>query len=488
MPALQAKSLYDSLHNEKFGGDIDQYVTDKLGYKDKDELYDHLSAEQIEGVALAIAQLDAGSGFILGDMTGVGKGRQGAAIIRYAVRRGLKPVYFTAKPQLFSDVYRDLSDIGSGELRPFIFASTKDGDITTSDDDGRLTTVHAVPSSSEFDRVMAAIGKDGKLPDGYDFVLCTYSQVQNGTSGWAYDNNGRRIRTDKKMKSASSRKAAESGERRRNAIEYLSRDTFVIFDESHLAAGESDTGLFLQECLECAKGSVFMSATFAKRPDNMPFYAQNTGLSESGLESGDLVKAVAFGGLPLQEVMSQQLVKSGQMVRRERDFSGVSIDWRTCARSSQEKQRARYNSVVPILNRFQLIEEMFIKPAMKTAAELYAGKNLTVTRTPMSSVLFPMFNQVMFALKTEEIVQTAIAELQQGRKPVISYYYTADSVFDKLDGRRKAEPFEDDYTLALMQYLDSMLEIRVTTKEGNVAKTIRVEELLKEGERAAHPL
>ena len=55
--------------------DIDAYVQDKLGYDTKDELYKALSAEQIDSVALGIQQIENGKAFIIGDMTGVGKGR-----------------------------------------------------------------------------------------------------------------------------------------------------------------------------------------------------------------------------------------------------------------------------------------------------------------------------------------------------------------------------------------------------------------------------
>lgn len=41
---------------EELGGDIDQFVVDKLGYESKEELYQYLSAEQIDAVALAITQ------------------------------------------------------------------------------------------------------------------------------------------------------------------------------------------------------------------------------------------------------------------------------------------------------------------------------------------------------------------------------------------------------------------------------------------------
>lgn len=120
-------------------------------------------------------------------MTGVGKGRQGAALIRYAVRKGYNPIYFTQKPALFSDNYRDLADIGSGELRPFIIASDpKNAAIT----DAAGNVVHKLPSEKERRRVFDYILKNGKLPEEYDYVITTYSQINNGTKEYEAKEDG----------------------------------------------------------------------------------------------------------------------------------------------------------------------------------------------------------------------------------------------------------------------------------------------------------
>lgn len=183
MPADQQEAVNKNL--EKLG-DADQFLVDELGYNDKDDLYSHLSAEQVDSVALALQQAKKGNAFIIGDMTGIGKGRQAASLIRYAKKQGQVPVYFTKTAGLLSDVYRDLVDIGSPELRPFVFGSAKEAAIT--DSDGKV--VFALPSKSEVKRVLDYIEKNGKLPDEYDYVLTTYSQVSNGV--YEFDENGAR--------------------------------------------------------------------------------------------------------------------------------------------------------------------------------------------------------------------------------------------------------------------------------------------------------
>lgn len=186
VPAAQARVLQKSLGEI---GDVDRRLVDELGYSSEEELYGYLAAEQIDSVALAIHQMNKGNAFIIGNMTGVGKGRQGAALIRYAVKQGKIPIYFTQKPALFLDNYRDLVDIGSVGLRPFIMASVdkeRTGDIV--DASGKV--IYKIPSKKEKERVYKYILETGKLPSEYGYVLTTYSQIQNGTSDYEQNSDG----------------------------------------------------------------------------------------------------------------------------------------------------------------------------------------------------------------------------------------------------------------------------------------------------------
>ena len=47
-----------------------------------------------------------------------------------------------------------------------------------------------------------------------------------------------------------------------------SNGNIIIMDEAHNASGSSNTGEFMQDVLRQTKGVCFLSATFAKRPDN----------------------------------------------------------------------------------------------------------------------------------------------------------------------------------------------------------------------------
>lgn len=429
MPADQQEAVNKNL--EKLG-DADQFLVDELGYNDKDDLYSHLAAEQVDSVALALQQAKKGNAFIIGDMTGIGKGRQAASLIRYAKKQGQVPVYFTKTAGLLSDVYRDLVDIGSPELRPFVFGSAKEAAIT--DSEGNV--VFALPSKSEVKRVLDYIEKNGKLPDEYDYVLTTYSQVSNGV--YEFDEDGNR-KERKLAKGKSFGAAALSGQKRRDAIEKLMGNAYLILDESHTAGGNSGQGNYFQHIIQKAKNVTFFSATFAKRPDNMPIYALRTAMNEGGMKASDLIDAVKRGGATLQEIMSQTLTQCGQMIRRERDMTGVTIDWKAIDDPERvQEQREQYDSIIGLFNdiiNFQkkyvssYVDERNIELAdIQSTMDIKKGtESLGIKNQPFASKAFNTVQQVLLSLKAKSAAERAIDYLKQGMKPVIALNNTNES-------------------------------------------------------------
>lgn len=487
VPANQAQVLADSLANI---GDVDQFLVDELGYSSKEELFGYLAAEQIDSVSLAINQMNKGNGFIIGDMTGVGKGRQGAALVRYAVRKGYKPIYFTQKPALFADNYRDLSDIGSSNLRPFIIASDpKNAAIT----DAAGNVVHKLPSEKERKRVFDYILKNGTLPDEYDYVITTYSQINNGTKEYEATDNGI-TEKDKKYKKKSPSAADKSGQIRRDVIKALSKNNIMILDESHTAGGSGGGSMFMQYIMPNVKGVTFLSATFAKRADNMPLYAMKTDLAKSGVSPQEMIQAIAQGGVTLQEIMSKQLVQSGQMIRRERDFSGVTIDWMPVNEEEDAIQRKQFDEVSSIFSDIRAFQKDYITPMVTNLSDELAGeggfsdlqqgtKELGVTNTPFASKMYNLVNQLLFSLKADAVANRVIYNLKNGFKPIISFTNTMEGFLDEAP---KDTPMDKvpNFSLTLMRALDGVMRYSVDTLGGEKEnKAFLVSELNDEGQK-----
>ena len=489
MPADQQEAVNKNL--EKLG-DADQFLVDELGYNDKDDLYSHLAAEQVDSVALALQQAKKGNAFIIGDMTGIGKGRQAASLIRYAKKQGQVPVYFTKTAGLLSDVYRDLVDIGSPDLRPFVFGSAKEAAIT--DSDGNV--VFALPSKSEVKRVLDYIEKNGKLPDEYDYVLTTYSQVSNGV--YEFDEDGNR-KERKLAKGKSFGAAALSGQKRRDAIEKLMGNAYLILDESHTAGGNSGQGNYFQHIIQKAKNVTFFSATFAKRPDNMPIYALRTAMNEGGMKSSDLIDAVKRGGATLQEIMSQTLTQCGQMIRRERDMTGVTIDWKAIDDPERvQEQREQYDSIIGLFNdiiNFQkkyvssYVDERNIELAdIQSTMDIKKGtESLGIKNQPFASKAFNTVQQVLLSLKAKSAAERAIDYLKQGMKPVIALNNTNESQTGNIAlGEEMDAP---DLGTSLKKGLEGTLRYtQKDAKDNSESGYFKLEDLGEEAVEAYHEL
>ena len=486
VPANQAQVLADSLANI---GDVDQFLVDQLGYSSKDELFSYLAAEQIDSVSLAINQMNKGNGFIIGDMTGVGKGRQGAALIRYAVRKGYNPIYFTQKPALFSDNYRDLADIGSGDLRPFIIASDpKNAAIT----DASGNVVHKLPTDKEKKRVFDYIMKNGKLPEEYDYVITTYSQINNGTKEYEPKEDGI-AEKDKSYKKKSPSAADKSGQERRDIIQALSKDNIMILDESHTAGGSGGGSMYMQYIMPKVKGVTFLSATFAKRADNMPIYAMKTDLSKSGISPQDMIEAISQGGVTLQEIMSKQLVQSGQMIRRERSFQGVTIDWMPVSEEEDAVQRKQFDEVSSIFSDIRAFQKDYITPIVEGISEELSEQGgysdlqqgtaeLGVTNTPFASKMYNLVNQLLFSLKADAVANRVIENLKNGFKPVISFTNTMEGFLDEAP---KDTPMDKvpNFSATLMRALDGVMRYTETNLKGEkVNKFFTVNDLPEAGQ------
>lgn len=497
VPAAQAEVLQRSLGEI---GDVDQFLVDELGYSSKEELYSFLAAEQIDSVALAIHQMNKGNAFIIGDMTGVGKGRQGAALIRYGVRQGKCPIYFTQKPTLFTDNYRDLADIGSSELRPFIIASnSKDANIV----DANGNVVHKLPSKKEQERVFNYIMQNGKLPEEYDYVLTTYDQIKNGTADYTQNEDGTWNTEARKLpkKSKGYTTADYNGQMRRDALARLAmgispgKGNIAILDESHTVGGDSGCGRYMQMLTSGAYGVTFLSATFAKRADNMPIYAQRTAISEAGVKANELIEAIAKGGVTLQEIMSKQLVESGQMIRRERSFEGVTIDWLSVDDKTDRKQREQFNEVADIFNSIRNFQNDFIKPIIDgmnedaaeqgaTVGQTQGTKDLGVRNTPFASKMYNLVNQLLFALKVDAVADRVIENLRNGFKPVISFTNTMEGF---LASAPKGVAMDEvpNFSLTLMRALDGVMRFTENDADQNSeGGQITVGQLSPEGQAA----
>ena len=471
-PAAMVEAMDNVLSQiEAENGNIDEFVKKELGYDTIEETHQALAAEQIDSVAMAIYQMKKGQALIIGDQTGVGKGRQMAALIRWAVKRGEKPIFITQKADLFSDIYRDLVDIGSGDLVPFIFnsPSAKENKGEMVDANGKV--VYKGLSDAKMKKVMAT----GKLPDEYDYAVLTYSQVNSGdeiSQKEAEEAAKKRGGRTKKSKASKDGKATPKA----TFLRAIAEDNYLFLDESHTAAGTSNTGAYLQSILRSAKAATFASATFAKRPDTMPLYAIRTAMSQAKVEPDKLIGIIEKGGVTLQEIMSRELTNAGQMVRRERDMSDVVTDWKTITDPvTVKRSRENYDRTIAAFNAIIKFQEDYVKPmvdamdkelaVMAESAGIKRGTDkLGISNVPFASKTYNYTKQLMLALKVDAIVNEVDTEIKAGRHPVIALESTMESSIKDYSAGEVIE--EPTFSASLLRGLDTVMQYTIKDENG----------------------
>lgn len=432
-------------------GDLDEFVRDRLGYKTKEDLFEVLGAEQIEGVALAIDAIERGTGgFVIGHQTGVGKGRMVAAVMRYAKNRGLVPIFLTDNDGLFSAMYRDMRDI-KADLNPLIVASEPHR-ARIVDDAGNVIR------NLDKKAIQEAVRRRD-LPAGYDTVFTTYYQI-----------NSKNLTGKMEL------------------LRALAPWSILILDESHKGAGqESNTGAFLRSAMtNTARGVVYSSATYAKRPDTMALY-HRTEMGNLNVDLDTIIENLKRGGVPLQEWIAHQWALSGQMIRNELSFAGIDIpvevDLENAARDRQRSDdlTACLRAILNFSKEFNLwvkdLDADFKKEG-KAADEGFRGG---ISATNFASVMHNKISQLLFCLRADATVKEALDALKQGKKVVIGCYNTMESF---LNDMLKAGVISvgDEVNMNFAQVLrkagDSTRNYRIKHHDGTSEKvTVEVEEM-----------
>ena len=464
-----------------------------------------------------------------------------SGMIKYAHLNGMIPVFITKHPTLFTDIYRDLYDIGMDDFVVYkhLIEQTEfaEGDEIADDEDEQVEGIDKedVPDTdtlydlketfklnSEYDKEarnkktfvpFIINGKSPKthirdfegniiyeglpntsaefrniinatdLPDPYNIILCTYSQFG---------------RLSKKM----------------DYLKSIAHKAFFILDESHTASGESRVGKYLRELTSLAKGTVFSSATFAKRPDNFLLYINKTSLINTNMSQGAIVGAIQKGGVALQEVISSQLTEEGYLIRRERtydentqvnyiylDETQEAVQEKTITHpewNKKDEHWQKYDNIIQYLFKIIKFQEEYVVPAVEAlsegiinryeamgalgAKELKRTAKLGAFTNPLFSQLFNFTYQLFFSLKADIVADIAISHLKAGRKPIIAFKSTLESMLNYLvndEGEKVkiGDKIRDDYSVILEKLLFSTLRYREEHPDGTTIKFFNPEDI-----------
>jgi hypothetical protein len=460
-------------------GNLDQYVADSL-QMESDTLSANFSAEQVDALALAIDNAEAGKGFIIGDQTGIGKGRVVAAMIRYALVNDKTPIFVTEKPNLYSDMIRDLDDIGmtdelaldtkkprifitnGGESIPYTLIRNKNGEVTETN-----LTLKSPKTGKALDEMMRDMATSDSLGE-YRVIFTTYSQLQTVKG-----------------------KATE----RQRFVRQFGNSNYMIFDESHNAGGSGEqqartkeqreaekkgestaTGrsAFVRDLVKNAFGTFFSSATYAKRPDVMDLYS-STNMSLAVDRPRDLGEAIKKGGVPMQQVVATMLTQDGQYIRRERTFAGVSYDTveTKVDKETAENMASAMRSILAFSRAKEAVIAQMQKEMDKQGATLAAvgGEASSVQGANFGSIMHNLIDQMLLSLKAQDSVKHAIGRLKAGEKVVMTVSNTMGSFLQKYAeemGLNTGDPVALSFADLYGRYLEKQRIVKIKSANGQV--------------------
>lgn len=433
-----ARALQRVSRDMEGAGGIDAVVAAALGRSPAD-LHELLTPEQVDAVGMHLNAAQRGRGFLLADQTGVGKGRSLAAMARTHIRS--KPenrvLYFTESGTInVPDVCRDLKAVGAwSELRlGFLSAGSKFTDVSVDPATGNVISKEVRSLS---DREQKEIFRSGAWPEKYNLLITTYSKFN-------------------------CREEADPSIWAANAMD---ENTMILMDEAHNALNpRSNTGRNVRAALARIPASqvVFGTATPARNPQGLNLYQPLLPMT-AGDGLATILENIQSGGEVAQESFASMLAEDGVMLRRDHDLSNIDFQ----VNLPDDRRILNYQDV---MNRFSPIVEGMIdastqigelvgrRQAMEFRNLVNRGVPENVARQQTNELaqyslaiggpLANLARITMNALKIDQVVEVAAAEMDMNRKPLITFHSTNAALLSELT-RTDAGRMTDEEAAAL---------------------------------------
>ena len=363
-----------------------------------DEHFDNVSAAPED----AAGSIRFRRGFMLGDGTGAGKGRQSAAIILDNWLRGRrKAVWISKSDKLIEDAQRDWSALGMERLL--------------------VTPLSRFPQ-----------GKPITLSEGVLFT--TYATLRS-------DDRGEKVSRVKQI------------------VDWLRSDFdgAIIFDESHAmqnagggkgergdvaASQQGRAGLRLQHALPDAR-VVYVSATGATTVHNLA-YAQRLGLWGGEdfpfATRAEFVEAIEAGGVAAMEVLARDLRSLGLYTSRSLSYDGV--EYELVEHQLTDEQRRIYDAYAGAFAVIHNNLDAAMEAANITGSEGTLNRQAkSAARSAFESTKQRFFGHLLTSMKTPTLTRSIEADLEAGHAAVIQIVSTGEALME----RRLAEIPTDEW-------------------------------------------
>ncbi|WP_061929696.1 strawberry notch family protein [Aureimonas sp. AU22] len=347
-------------------------------------------------------------GFMLGDGTGAGKGRQSAGIILDNWLRGRrKAVWISKSDKLIEDAQRDWSALGMERLL--------------------VTPLSRFPQ-----------GRPITLSEGVLFA--TYATLRS-------DDRGEKV------------------SRVRQIVEWLGSDFdgVIIFDESHAmanAAGgkgergdvaasqQGRAGLRLQHALANAR-VVYVSATGANTVHNLA-YAQRLGLWGGEdfpfATRAEFIEAIEDGGVAAMEVLARDLRALGLYTARSLSYDGV--EYELIEHALTDEQRRIYDAYASAFAVIHNHLDAAMQAANITGSPDSGGATLnrqakSAARSAFESAKQRFFGHLLTSMKTPTLIRSIERDLNDGHAAVVQIVSTGEALMERRLAEVPTEEWND---------------------------------------------
>ena len=400
-------------------------------------------------------------GYFIGDGTGVGKGRQLAAIIMDNWNRGRKKaLWVSIKSDLINDAKRDLGDLGFDTQNVIDFWEKGGRNIVNK-------------------------------PSGVAFV--NYDSLRSANPGLDADGN---LLPEKPGKKAEAEGKTKLPSRMRLLLDWLGKDFdgVIALDEAHKAGNAIDTKgtrgvkkasetgktvVDLQKLFPKAR-VVYASATGATDITNLS-YAERLGIWGPGTPFSDkraFFNEIQTGGISAMELVSRDLKSMGRYMSRTLSFEGVTR--RQLVHKLSPDQRKIYNT---LSKGWQVV----LSNVNQSMAETGAANDKWARGAIMAQLFGAQqrfYNQLLTALQMPSILEDAKAKLAEGNSIVLQLVNTNEATQDREIAAKSMEKVDNEDTSylenldlspknILLDYIDkqfpTLLYEPVEDEEGNVS-------------------
>ncbi len=385
-------------------------------------------------------------GWMLGDGTGCGKGRQVAAIILDRWLRGTRrALWLSQSDKLLEDARRDWQAVG-GEPSDVI--------------------------------PLGKFRQGAEIAPRQGILFATYATLRSPAR------QDRRARLDQVVEWL----AGSLEEDDRHAF-----DGVVVFDEAHAMANAAGSkgergevrpsqqgraGLRLQNALPDAR-VLYVSATGATTLQGLA-YARRLGLWGSDdtpfAERGDFVTAMEAGGVAAMEIVARDLKALGLYQARALSYAGVEIDILEHALTPEQRRiYDAYADAFKIIHRN--LEEALKATGIVSGAETLNRNAKSAARSAFEGAKQRFFGHLLTSMKCPSLIRAIERDLERDRAAVVQLVSTGEALMERRLSEIPASEWEDlsidltprEYVLDFLQHaFPVQLYEPFTDDEGNL--------------------